>query len=92
VCIANRYTHCMTQIVTRIDDELAKLVDDLVADGVVSSRSDAVRRGLRALVDTHRRHKIGEQIVRGYRGHPQTEHEVAWADSATIAMIRDEPW
>jgi Arc/MetJ-type ribon-helix-helix transcriptional regulator len=90
--ITFRYAYRMAQLVTRIDDELARLVDDLVSDGVVESRSDAVRRGLRVLVDDHRRRKIGEQIVRGYRAVPQTETEVGWVDSATVAMITEAPW
>jgi Arc/MetJ-type ribon-helix-helix transcriptional regulator len=82
----------MTQLVTRIDDDLAALVDELVTSGVVDSRSDAVRRGLRVLIDEHRRGRTADAIIRGYREHPQTTEEVGWADAATIAMIRDEPW
>jgi Arc/MetJ-type ribon-helix-helix transcriptional regulator len=81
----------MTQLVTRIDDHLASLVDELVADGVVESRSDAVRRGLTFLVDRHRRAQTAEAIVRGYTDQPQTEDE-GWSDDATLQMIRDEPW
>lgn len=40
----------MTQLVTRVDEDLASRVDELVAEGVVESRSDAVRRGLRVLI------------------------------------------
>ena len=45
-CIALRYAECMTQLVARIDADLAKSIDQLVAEGVVESRSDAVRKGL----------------------------------------------
>jgi Arc/MetJ-type ribon-helix-helix transcriptional regulator len=82
----------MTQFVTRIDDHLASLIDELVAEGVVDSRSDAVRRGLRGLVDQHRRRRTAEAIVRGYRDLPQSEEEVGWADEATVRMIGEEPW
>jgi hypothetical protein len=34
----------MTQLVVRIDDDLAKSIDRLIAEGVVGSRSDVVRR------------------------------------------------
>lgn len=91
-CNAFRYADCMTQLVTRIDDTLASLVDDLVADGVAESRSDAVRKGLRSLVDQHRRSQIADKIVGGYVEHPQTDDDVAWADAATRAMISDESW
>ena len=82
----------MAQLVTRIDDDLAAQVDDLVAAGEFESRSDAVRRGLTSLVDEHRRRRIGKVIVDGYLRHPQTEHDVGWSDAATAAMIADEPW
>jgi Arc/MetJ-type ribon-helix-helix transcriptional regulator len=82
----------VSQLVTRIDDDLARELDALVEEGVVASRSDAVRQGLRALVDRHRRRKIGEAIVDGYRRQPQTDEELAWTDQAAIRMIEGEPW
>lgn len=41
---------CQRRWVTRIPDELAAAIDELVRDGVFASRSDAVRVGLDALV------------------------------------------
>jgi Arc/MetJ-type ribon-helix-helix transcriptional regulator len=80
------------QLVTRVSDDLAAALDQLVADGVVASRSEAVRLGLEALIDHHRRRTIGEAIVAGYRRQPQTSDELGWADEATARMIADEPW
>ncbi|MFV1989035.1 MAG: ribbon-helix-helix domain-containing protein [Gemmatimonadota bacterium] len=82
----------MAQLVTRIDADLASHVDELVAEGVFESRSDAVRRGLRALIDDHRRRQTAEAIIRGYADTPQTEEEVGWTDEATRRMISDDPW
>lgn len=82
----------MPQLVTRIDAELESQIDGLVTAGVVDSRSDAVRCGLRDLIDKHRRRLIGEAIVQGYLKHPQTEEELAWAHDNAIAMIEEEPW
>jgi Arc/MetJ-type ribon-helix-helix transcriptional regulator len=82
----------MAQLVTRLSEDLLARVDELVADGVVDSRSDAVRLGLRGLVDEHRRRRIGDAIVAGYRAQPQTSSEIGRADGATVAMIGDEPW
>jgi len=82
----------MAQLVTRVDDQLAAAVDRLVDDGVVASRSEAVRVGLEELVDRHRRAQIGARIVAGYRIRPQTEAEVTWADASSTRMIADEPW
>jgi Arc/MetJ-type ribon-helix-helix transcriptional regulator len=82
----------MTQLVTRIDDKLTALVDELVAEGVADSRSDAVRQGLRALADLHRRRRTAQAIVDSYRSRPQTADEVGWADAATVRMIAEESW
>lgn len=82
----------MTQLVTRIDDDLAASIDRLIAQGVVESRSDAVRKGLHGLIEQTRRRRTAEAIIAGYTRHPQTEDEVAWADAATVRMIADEPW
>ena len=82
----------MAQFVTRVDDRLASEIDELVAAGVVASRSDAVRLGLEQIVDRHRRDAIARKIVDGYARRPQTEHEVGWSDKATVQMIADEPW
>jgi Arc/MetJ-type ribon-helix-helix transcriptional regulator len=84
--------NAMAQLVTRISEDLLVQVDELVAEGVVDSRSEAVRLGLRGLVDGHRRRRIGDAIVAGYRAQPQTSSEIGWADESTIAMIADEPW
>lgn len=82
----------MSQLVTRIDDDLARDIDALVAEGIVASRSDAVRQALRALIDRHRRRRIAEATVAAYTAQPQTEEELGWADEATIRMIAEEPW
>jgi Arc/MetJ-type ribon-helix-helix transcriptional regulator len=67
-------------------------VDDLVSSGAVASRSEAVRLGLRDLVERHRRRRVARQIVDAYARVPQSESEVGWADEATRRMIADEPW
>lgn len=82
----------MTQLVTRIDNDLATSIDELIAEGVVESSSDAVRQGLRALIQQTRRRRTADAIAAGYTHRPQTEDEVAWADRATVQMIADEPW
>lgn len=95
-CIAQwdaiRYAKDMAQLVTRIDEALARDVDELVASGIVASRSEAVRLGLIELLRRVRREQVGSAIVAGYRAVPQTEAELGWADTATVRMIGDEPW
>lgn len=90
--IALCYAICMAQLVTRIDDDLAEHIDRLVADGIVESRSDAVRKGLQILIEQVRRARTADAIVAGYSRVPQTADEVAWADEATVRMIADESW
>jgi Arc/MetJ-type ribon-helix-helix transcriptional regulator len=82
----------MAQLVTRLDEQLMAEVDALVADGVVASRSEAVRLGLERLVDQHRRQRVGAAIVEAYRRQPQTDDELAGLDEATRALINEEPW
>jgi Arc/MetJ-type ribon-helix-helix transcriptional regulator len=82
----------MTQLVARIDNDLADSIDQLIAEGVVESRSDAVRKGLYALIEQTRRRRTAEAIIAGYTEHPQTEPEGAWLDQATVRMITEEPW
>lgn len=82
----------MGQFVTRIDEEIVRAVDELVEAGVFESRSDAVRQGLAAVMDTHRRTQIGRQIIEGYRTIPETAAEMELADISARAMIAAEPW
>lgn len=82
----------MAQLVTRVEDELAAAVDQLVEAGVVASRSEAVRLGLERLVDRFRREEIGAQIARGYTEQPQSDAEIGWADESSMRMIAEEPW
>lgn len=82
----------MAQLVTRVADDLAAAVDELVNAGVVANRSEAVRLGLERLVDRFRRDEIGASIVKGYRAVPQDDEQVGWADEASVRMIADESW
>lgn len=80
------------QLVTRVPDDVAGAIDDLVREGVFDSRSDAVRAGLSVVIDRQRRLAVGRTIVEGYRRVPQTEDDLAWSDAASAAMIAEEPW
>jgi Arc/MetJ-type ribon-helix-helix transcriptional regulator len=82
----------MAQLVTRVDERLLADVDALVREGVAVSRSDAVRLGLEALVERHRRQQTGRAIAEAYRQHPQNHEETAGLDQATRALIEEEPW
>ncbi len=91
--IAYRYAICMAvQLVTRVPDALAGAVDDLVRAGVFTSRSEAVRAGLGAVIDQQRRARVGQEIVAGYRRIPQEHDDLSWPEAASAAMIAEEPW
>jgi len=82
----------MPQLVTRIDGPLADAVDRLVSDGVVASRSEAVRMGLEQLVDRARRAEIAAAILEGYRRIPQNAEELRRADLGLRALVAEEAW
>lgn len=82
----------MQQLVVRVADDVAAAIDELVAEGIATSRSDAVRTALLTLIQENRRRRTGEAIVAGYRRLPQDEGDLAWSDDATRRMIADEPW
>ncbi len=82
----------MTQLVARVDNSLVDAVDQLVKDGEVASRSDAVRVALEQLVDQRRRAATARQIIDGYARVPETGQELAWAEGNARRLIEDEPW
>jgi metal-responsive CopG/Arc/MetJ family transcriptional regulator len=82
----------VTQLVTRVDDELMEKVDLVISWGGLQNRSEFVRQALSELVDRKLRERIGQQIVEGYRQHPQTEGEIGDTSRVAIDMINEEPW
>ncbi|MHB8620030.1 MAG: ribbon-helix-helix domain-containing protein [Chloroflexota bacterium] len=82
----------MPQLITRVQEDLLRQVDGLVAEGVVANRSEAVRAGLLVLLDRHRRWVTGARIVEGYTAAPQTREELRGLDEATRALVAEEPW
>jgi Arc/MetJ-type ribon-helix-helix transcriptional regulator len=82
----------MAQLVTRIDESLAESMDELIAQGAASSRSELVRMGLERLIDERQRMAIGLRIADAYTKKPQIEGESCDLDAATRALILEEPW
>ncbi len=82
----------MPQLVTRLDAGLLAAVDRLIADGVLASRSEAVRLGLEQLVEGARRARIAADIVEGYRRTPQSAGELRRADEGLHALLAEESW
>jgi Arc/MetJ-type ribon-helix-helix transcriptional regulator len=82
----------MPQLVTRVDDELLRQVDSLIADGTSESRSDAVRDALALWIRHSKREAQNARTVAAYTAQPQTNDEIGWSDEAAIQMIETEPW
>lgn len=80
------------QIAVKLPDDLVGEVDRLVQRGDFASRSQAVRRGLEAMVADRRR----QELDRGYRDAmsrlPETEEEMAEATRSAVDAIHEEPW
>ncbi len=81
------------QIAVKLPDRLLGELDRLVESGAFSSRSQAVRSGLEAMVATRRREEIDR---RQYRepgaAAPETREELADATRLAVDAIDDEPW
>lgn len=82
----------MQQLVVRVPDDVAAALDELIAEGVAASRSDAVRTAVLTLIEENRRRRTGEAIVAGYERTPQDEDDLMCSDEATRRMIAEEPW
>jgi Arc/MetJ-type ribon-helix-helix transcriptional regulator len=80
------------QLVTRVPDDLAAAIDELVREGVFESRSEAVRVGLGTMIERRQRVAVGRAIADGYRRLPQGEDDLTWSDAASAAMIAEESW
>ncbi len=73
------------------DDLLARL--DARAAREHRNRSEVVREAISAYLDSDQESEIDRQIVEAYTRIPQTDEEVAWADS-TVESLLDAagPW
>lgn len=82
----------MAQLVTRIDEALALKVDEMILSGVAENRSELVRLGLEQMIDRFERERTGAAIADAYGRVPQGQTESAGLDSATRALVNEEPW
>ncbi|MDA8400529.1 MAG: ribbon-helix-helix domain-containing protein [Actinomycetota bacterium] len=82
----------MTQMISRVSEELIVKVDRLIQEGVVATRSEAIRMGLEQLVETHERERIIRHIAEAYRLTPQTDEELVGIAKSTAALVKEEPW
>lgn len=80
------------QIAIRIPDILGAQLDALVSTGRFSTRAEAVRAALEALIDAERRAAVGRKIAEGYRRVPQDDADVTAANQVATRSIDEEPW
>ena len=73
-----------TQIAVRIDNQLLKSVDELVASGQMDSRADVVRNALAVLLYRREQDRIDQLTVEGYTRVPSTPSEDTAAEAAMI--------
>jgi metal-responsive CopG/Arc/MetJ family transcriptional regulator len=80
-----------TQTLVQLTGELLRRLDERAArEG--RSRSSLIRDAIEALLADDARSEIDRQIVAGYERVPETELEMAWAESNARAAIMEEPW
>jgi Arc/MetJ-type ribon-helix-helix transcriptional regulator len=80
------------QIAVKLPDELVGELDRLVAGGAFASRSQAIRRGIEALVSVRRREEIDRQYRDAMARLPETTEELDEATRLAVSSIADEPW
>lgn len=71
----------MTQIAVKLPDELVRELDELVAQGLFSSRSSAVRRAVELIVSRQRRDALNESYANGYRQIPESKSGAGGGDA-----------
>jgi Arc/MetJ-type ribon-helix-helix transcriptional regulator len=77
------------QVPTRLDDDEAARLDELVRSGVGTSRSHVIRVALDELYDRRRRAEIAAQIVLSYTTVPQDADDAEWADGSAADFFGD---
>lgn len=74
------------QVLVQLDDELVAALDDLAAQHGVS-RSELIRRGAQAVLDSAEILRLEEQQAAGYRRFPQDVSFVRAALEASAASL-----
>jgi metal-responsive CopG/Arc/MetJ family transcriptional regulator len=80
-----------TQTLVQLTGDLLRRLDERAArEG--RSRSALIRDAIEAYLHDETKARIDREIIEGYERIPETEEEMAWAESETREMIREEPW
>ncbi len=81
-----------TQIAVKLESATVTDLDELIAEGRFSSRSQAVRLGLSLLIARARADEIDLAFANGFIAHPETESEMNDARRLAEGAIAEEPW
>ena len=82
----------MTQLVTRMADNVIEQIDALVSRGVATSRSDVVRRALTEFFEREEERRVAEEYAEAYRLRPETPDERRRAQDEGRRLVEEEPW
>ncbi|MGH2762113.1 MAG: ribbon-helix-helix protein, CopG family [Thermoleophilaceae bacterium] len=80
-----------TQTLVQLTDDLLARLDERAARER-RSRSTLIREAIEGYLSEELEAEIDRRIVEGYRRHPQTSKEEAWAEANARAAVREEPW
>ncbi len=78
------------QVLVQLDDELLSLLDERAATAGVS-RSEMVRRGVRAVLASDVESRLDEAIEEGYRRLPPPLPDAS-VEALAVTSIEQEPW
>jgi len=80
-----------TQTLVQLSRSLLNRLDERAArEG--RSRSALIRDAIDAYLYDEKEARIDREIREGYERIPQTDEEVAWAESSAREAIEEEPW
>ena len=82
----------MTQLVTRMAENVIEQIDLLVSRGVATSRSDVVRRALTEFFEREEDRRVSEEYAEAYRLRPETPDEPLLAWDEGRRLVEEEPW
>ena len=81
----------MAKIAISLPDKMLQLIEaERQASG--ETRSEFFRLAVDAFLRHRREREKEEQYIRGYQQQPETEEEIALAESIALLALADSPW
>ena len=79
------------QVLVQLDDALVDALDRLAERHGVS-RSELIRRGAAAVIESAERLEADRAVAEAYRATPETEAEIAAAHATALRLLDEETW